>query len=403
MSEKNRSFVENLRIHELRDFARKMGVASPTTLNKELLIDFVVERMDEDDRKKSEAVDESSNIENKKDNDNNIVSILSNEKSSNVNESEEYVNDEDYSVNLENTINTDEVSDEYPTEEPIDYTIKVGQNYATYNVGDEDVTGIVSMRPDGYAIVRNEDYIPTNYDPFITQSIVTKFSLQDGLKIRGKVKYIYDDKPKIMYEVLYVEQKKNPMINFDQFECGAIGGSISLKKFAFKINKGERVYIKNLSFKDTINLACDIVDNNLTNAKVIHIKSMPDGITYTKNGLEVITCLFNKTDMQILDAVELVMKRIKREFENKVPNVLIIYNFGELIRSFNTAIQGFYEIGKFDAKALNRINSVLAMAKYIDEKMNVSVVCIDKGNISSDIQSLMDSYFLPYFNKLYTK
>ena len=38
MSEYNLEYIQKLRIHELRDFARQVGIASPTTMKKEDLI-----------------------------------------------------------------------------------------------------------------------------------------------------------------------------------------------------------------------------------------------------------------------------------------------------------------------------------------------------------------------------
>ena len=50
-------YIDKLRIHELRDFARKLGVASPTTLKKEELIAKIISIVEFDQ--------ESNNCDNK--------------------------------------------------------------------------------------------------------------------------------------------------------------------------------------------------------------------------------------------------------------------------------------------------------------------------------------------------
>ena len=41
MNQYSLEYIERLRIHELRDFARRIGVSSPTTMKKEELIDKI--------------------------------------------------------------------------------------------------------------------------------------------------------------------------------------------------------------------------------------------------------------------------------------------------------------------------------------------------------------------------
>ena len=45
MEQYNIEYIEKLRIHELRDFARSVGVNSPTTMKKEQLIEEITEKL----------------------------------------------------------------------------------------------------------------------------------------------------------------------------------------------------------------------------------------------------------------------------------------------------------------------------------------------------------------------
>ena len=58
MSGYNLEYIQKLRIHELRDFARQIGISSPTTMKKEELIDKIQDIMG---NKKLSSISEKSN------------------------------------------------------------------------------------------------------------------------------------------------------------------------------------------------------------------------------------------------------------------------------------------------------------------------------------------------------
>jgi len=50
MNEYSVECIDKLRIHELRDFARNVGVVSPTTMKKEELVAKIIEAVDKNNK-----------------------------------------------------------------------------------------------------------------------------------------------------------------------------------------------------------------------------------------------------------------------------------------------------------------------------------------------------------------
>ena len=58
--------ISNMRIHELRDFARSVGVNSPTTMKKEQLIEEITEKLsglNEEDVEQANKIKENQDID----------------------------------------------------------------------------------------------------------------------------------------------------------------------------------------------------------------------------------------------------------------------------------------------------------------------------------------------------
>ena len=68
---------------------------------------------------------------------------------------------------------------------------------------------------------------------------------------------------------------------------------------------------------------------------------------------------------------------------------------------YNVAEEGFYTYDKFNAKAINKLSNIMCTAKFYDQKKNITLICIDKMGISDDVKTLVNSEFMPLFNKVY--
>lgn len=413
MNEYNLEQIEKLRIHELRDFAKQIGISSPTTMKKEQLIERIYTRLGEDEvtiaknnkfpSASKEPLDFFALLTSPNSNllDELIIKTSKQDhKNSKINENCELSNT--LVMKKSQPIN-DASSYIYPKSDFIGLHFKLMQNVAPYGGDFFSVSGYVDVDESGYGVVRHHGFVPDSNDSFLTLATVRGRGLKSGDFVSGKSKFVLEGKPRIMYEVETIDRNPDEKVElpFDSCEYCNVGDTLYLDKFNFEIHKGERIYIKNMNIEDTVKFGYDIVDENMHRVKLVNVKVLPEEAYKSDQKLQIINCLFNVPEDDVKKAIELVVERIKREFEDNKPNVLILYNFSEIIRQYNIANNGFYSVDKFNARAVNQLANIMFNAKYYDEKRNVTIVCIDKEDVKDDTKTVLDSAFMPLFNRVY--
>lgn len=407
MNDFSLEYIQKLRIHELRDFARQMGVSSPTTMKKEELIDkiqSIIGNVDENgtlasNSKNQEPLDFFALLTSPN---SDIINDLVNKTSRMTSESDEYDVGNTLIVKKNRVKPTSPYA--YPTNDFVGFNFKLSQPIIERDSSVSEMEGLVDIHPKGYGIVRFNGFVPSKSDAYITLALIRKYNLQKGDIVKGKVKYILENKPKIMFDIISVDSSKKASnyTSFEECPYKKCDEEFYLDYFnKLHICKGERLYIKNISVEDAVKLGYDIVDENGANVKLINLKALPEESFPSHQKMQIINCQFNKTEQESVEAVELTIERAKREFETGMPNVVMIYNFSELIRMYNVAVEGFYTYDKFNAKAINQLSNIMYVAKYFEEKKNITLICLDKVGISDDVKTLADSEFMPLFNKMY--
>ena len=405
----NLEYIQKLRIHELRDFARQMGIPSPTTMKKETLIEKLKPLMT---KSNTSTPDEKSNMLEGLDfytlltlPNSNIINELIMKTSDNENNELSYE-----SGDLSNTLVMKKsalVNNGTPyahsSNDFIGFNLNVCQNQASYGNEITEMRGYLDIHPNGYGIVRKDGFFPTANDAYVTLALIKKYGLKKGDWVYGKVKYILENKPRVMYDILSIDNgdKVNYNTNFDEVPYTKGNDTFYLDKFEMKITIGERLYIKNMSIADAVKLGFDLVDENGVDVKLINLKALPEEYFQSHQKMQIINCAFNKTESDAVDAMELIVERVKREFERNKSNVIIVYNFSELIRMYNVAMEGCYAFDKFNVKALNKLRNIMYTAKYADAKRNVTVICIDKLDVVEDVKTRVSAEFMPLFNTKY--
>ena len=405
-------YVERLRIHELRDYARKMGIQSPTTMRKEQLLEKIHVILSANEvTMTNEKVLPHEPLD--------FFSLLTSPDSAILDDliaqSVKTAKKKDIQVNdngkLSNTIvmrKTGVMNENTPyaiqSNDFIGLNFCIRQNEASYNDDSHVMEGFVDIHPNGYGIIRKDGFVPNNSDVYLTLALVKKYSLKKGDKVRGKVRYILENKPRVMYDIISIDG--NPDGNsplFDEIPYKALGNTYYLDQFDFDIRKGERLYCKHIPIDDAIKLAYDLVDENGVNVKLVNFNARPEEFRESHQKLTVINCPFNRSESDLISAIELVVERIKREFENGKSNVLMIYNFSEMVRAFNVDSEGCYVFDKFNLKGINRAKNILFTAKYFDDKSHISVICMDREEIPADLQKLMSTEIMNLFNKTFDR
>lgn len=406
----NLEYIQKLRIHELRDFARSIGISSPTTLKKEELIDKIKDIMSINEitiiNEKSstqEPLDFFSLLTSPNSNLINELIIKSSKNDKNEIKPNENGDLSNTLVMKKSTLINPNTPYAYSSNDFIGLNFNVRQNQASYGKEVSEVEGYLDIHENGYGIVRYRGFVPDSRDVYLTLALVKKYNLKKGDYVKGKVKYILENKPKVMFEIISVDGNPDTkkFLSYDNCSYKKLGKKFYLEKNNFDIQRGDRIFIKNMSISETLDLGYELVDENGVNVKLINIKSRPEEIFESHQKMEIINIPFNKTEIETVETVNLVIERTKREFENNKPNVIIIYNFNEFIRMSNVAIEGFYSFEKFNAKAINQIVNTMYIAKYFDDFKNITLICIDNAEMPMDMKPLVESELLPLFNKQY--
>ncbi len=397
--------IEKLRIHELRDYARAVGISSPTTLKKNELIErienvFGKEKTHNKHIQKIEDVDFYSLLVS--DNSNLLNQLLDNAlcKGKKTKDSDEKVDTPTKTIIMKRPVQTKD-TDPYPTMQgAVGFNLSIKQNEAEYSDSIENITGYLDIHSSGYGIVRYNGYIPNNDDVYMTESLIKKIGLRKGDKVTGKVKTIIVGKPKIMYEVTTFDRVNAKLkFNYEDIPFSKIGGNLHLEENKDTVRQGERIYYSSMSIDKVIDLANELTVENSCYTKVINFKARPECDYKSNQKMEVINCPFNTPEIDSLNTIELVVERAKREFEMGKSTVIFLYNFSEIVRAFNVAIEGFYDFNKISAKAVNKIVNILYSAKNTNNGY-ISVICVDRDGVTKDIEQIMKLEFEPLFNTI---
>jgi len=400
MNKYDLKYIENMRIHELRDLAKKVGVNSPTTMKKEELVLKISENYDGD-------TDYAKQVEEEVKSEVDVFRVLTGE--------EGFVDKNDFENNnldcsnkcIANLSNSEENSyDKYPVKSEVDssFTFKIKQKEAAYgNDESQEVRGFLDIHPSGYGIIRDNGYMPTENDTFVTLGVIKKNKLKKGNYIVGKSKYFLNYNTKLLSEIIHVDEGCKCNTDFDSYENNGLGEQLYLDKFNLEIRKGERIYIQQMSLDDAVALGYDIVEENSARVKLINIKSRPEDNHKSYQKMQIINIPFNKSEEDIVAVLDLVLECVKREFEMEKSNVIMIYNFSDLMRVLNTiACDGFIDFSKYHARALNKLQEILYMTKHYNEKLHCNIICVDRNGVSKDIKTVFDLECIPLFNNLYT-
>ncbi|MBQ7352034.1 MAG: Rho termination factor N-terminal domain-containing protein [Clostridia bacterium] len=404
-------YIENLRIHELRDFARKLGVSSPTTMKKDELIDKVVEIVGNEDEffdrkrslvKKSKEVDFFELL--LSDNTTLLESLMKPE--SKKRDSSKKTNAKEHSntfiMKRKQVVSSSDTPYAQYSPEDIDFTFSLNQNSSEYI--DDDVVsveGYLNIHQSGYGIIQ-KDFLPSDDDSYLAAVTVREKNLLKGQYIVGNAKKIMGNKPKVLFEITGVDGQKvsRRSINFDEMAYHGKGENYYFDKFNYEFARGERHYIQKMTLKDAVGFGYDLVDENGVDVTVINIKARPEELYKSHGKMRVINIPFNKSATEVVDIVDLILENVKRQVECGKNSVILIYNFCELFRQYNLSFAESYDLTKQNPKAINKIAEILYMTKSLDSKLYCSVVCVDSNGTTRDLREIIELEFLPLFNKV---
>ena len=368
------SKLENLRIHELRDVAREMGVKSPTSLTKEKIIqevNLIVSGEKEpyfNVRKqgrptKTEEMDLAG-----------FVSATSGETDKHL---------MDWEVNEINP----------------SYILKCNEFEFTKSLPtDRAVMGYVDIHTEGYGLVRRNGFMPSAMDTFIPSSLVQKYSLKSGMFITGVERFVANGKP---YALIAIQNRQVIDENYDDLPGGKLGSKV-YSYLNIDVLSGGRYLIKNDNAKDIYLNAYDIAQSILkTNkdldVKLVFTKSVPERLPQNTSNIETLNIPFNTLDRDLINAVNLYINKCKLEaLEHRV--VVVLAGLTDIAKAYNNVLSGQAN-APINANTASKVNNILAVAKNLkDSKAGITLIVVDNMHMTDEMSKLFNYEILDNFS-----
>ena len=291
--------------------------------------------------------------------------------------------------------------------------ITTEEGYKLTNEGDEIVTGILEVLPDGYGFLRGENYLPTPKDVYVSPVQIKRFRLDTGDKIKG-IKRIPKESEKFP-ALIYVGEVNGQhpenamkMRSFDdltpiypnkriQLETIPTEYTMRLMDLISPIGKGQRgmIVAPPKAGKTTIlkKIANSITTNNPEiELIVLLIDERPEEVTDMKRSIngDVIYSTFDEVPEHHVKVAEMVLERAKRLVEQKKDVVILLDSITRLARAYNLVIpsSGRTLSGGLDPSALHKPKRFFGAARNTEDAGSLTILAtalVETGSRMDDV------------------
>lgn len=379
MDEKNAN-LEQLRIHELRDLARKMGVNAPTSKKKEQLIDEIMKIMNGESLPYTEPTKKGRPVRVNSDNFDVVDLILPNQ----------------------NELSTLYEYSEYDTEQDKMHFM-VSMDYAEYGEDDPNAVyereGLIEIKQGGFGVVHSEGCFTSTKDVFVNKIIVKQQKLKSGMLVKVKSRKVKENYPEVAFEVEIIgEYSEN---NFDFMESKPLSEvvNISAKDLtSFKIGGRYFVVPSDDSYTTTGDIYQEITKKypNLV-VEALFLNAMTERIPYSK--VKNYTYInFSKQDEDMIVGTNLFFEKTKRLAETGKDVVVIINEISQFSKSYNNIFLKSNTYSEISNVAALRTKQLLSNAKTT-ENGSITIIAVDKLRVPMSIENLYKFEILPLFDK----
>lgn len=365
--------LDKLRIHELRDLARKMGVQSPTTLKKEQIID-------------------------------NIMEILSGKKEPYVNISKQGrpARNQDKSISFQDVFEENNSNVNYNVNQDFSVRYTLSQPSAKYefiNEEKEDVCGYLEIKKN-FGIVRLNNYQHNDTDVIIPIQTVKDKNLKNGTFVKGKApvnrqEHTFISNLELPNKSLFDFDKQNALYLMEDINQSKLNNLKFGGRYYFEKNNTEDLY------KTINNLVNEIADNNNCLVRAVYIDAINELITNGNKNVENLVLPFNISVEDCLNAVNLFIEKCKREVEQNKNVVLIVCGFANLIKYFNILNNNNAVINDIDYNSILNTKNILYAAKCINKNASLTLINCNLSLMPSALNECLNYEIKPLFTQVY--
>ena len=381
-----REKYNTLKITDLRSIVKGMGIKGTSTMNKEELVDILVEK-----EKEYNGV----TIKEKEDKKPAPAPAPAPEPSEPV----------------------PQVSEDYYDNNMVVFGAPgFEQEYDPRLDSNNTVTGIVEVMQDGFGFIRSDNYMSGDSDVYIQHGIIKKFGLRTGDIVTGNTK-IKSDKEKFS-ALLYVTringgkpesianrykfEDMTPIFPNEKIRLDIPGAPVSMRivDLVSPVGKGQRGMIVSQPKAGKTTLLKDIAKSVLYNNRKMHmiillIDERPEEVTDIKEAIkgenvEVIYSTFDETPEHHKKVAEMVIERARRLVESKQDVIILLDSITRLTRAYNQVIppSGRTLSGGLDPAALHMPKKFFGAARNMREGGSLTILAtalVDTGSKMDDV------------------
>ena len=368
--------LKSLSLINLRDLAKSKGLKNISKLNKDELIEKIMENVGENIETPSNKTESS------------VSHNLIGDGSSRI-----------PSVTEESSTNYDK---------------KLELNGATINGKDDFVVeGVLEVLPDGFGFLRGENYLSTPKDIYVSPVQIKRFRLNTGDKVKGigraaketekfsaliYVNTVNGDAPEVAMK------RKNfddltPIFPNRRIHLETVASEYSTRiiDLMAPIGFGQRGMIVSppkVGKTTLLKKLANSITQNHPNVEliVLLIDERPEEVTDMKRSIkgDVIYSTFDELPEHHVKVAEIVLERAKRLVEHKKDVVILLDSITRLARAYNLVIpsSGRTLSGGFDPAALHKPKRFFGAARNIEEGGSLTILAtglIETGSRMDDV------------------
>lgn len=370
--------LNNLRIHELRDFARTVGVKSPTSLKKEEIIEQVLLILSGESEPYVNVTKQGRPAKTQKQFDELVEFFIP------KNDYSKY-NFGDYDLNIDGDL---------------EFVANAGKAEYNSKSDSEIVKGCLDINKNGYGIIRVHS-MPSDDDVFLHYYSIKTNNLQTGDILEGEVKLIQEGKPRVMYNILTVNGvplcQLQPKTKFNDLPYNSF-----TKKVNFNNNGAFSELAKLDIFEGSRNLIfanngfklkdVESFVNNLSDEYVVfalNFNSMPEEKEFEKDNLILANFNFSVEDGALANVSNLMFEQAKRRVEDEKKVVIVINKLSALLKALNNLQSGNY-LSELKSNAVNQIKKFVMCAKNVNENTNLTLFVLESANIEEKLLNFIN-------------
>ena len=375
-------FLESIGIFELREIAREIGVYSPTTLKRNILIDKILDIYEG----RTKPITKT----------NRGRPVKTSGKTKDIVDSVKTQAELNYEFN---GIDKSKLLIREPIKSFEAIAADDGQQCA----------GILDITVDGYGIIKVKNYSGSELDAYLPENLIVTYRLRTGDLIQGMVDNGSGKNISAMHTILAINDipvdevglrehfdnltpiySNEKIISFDKNS----NKNTNLLSLIAPIGKGQRAIVFAPDKYIKIEFMTNIVDNIVTNNKDIEmllllIGELPEEVTEFKRSIKsgIVHTTFDELPQNHIKTAELVLQRAKRLTELGKDVVVLIDNLNTLARAYYS--KEHKDSGTLEQHSFYFIKRLLGAARNTEEGGSLSILACTNSNTEVMFDTLM--------------